>query len=183
MAALTGYIHTLLVVVVLGFLLELLVPGKAFQGYVRLIIGLVVMVALLNPLLGFLGHRLSLWPWGSNWDQETASLLQEGQILAGERNADILRAYRQEVAAAAEQAALAVPGVRRAQATVTLANGTSQASGVVAGIRVVIAGEPKPGKPLAAWQEEVRSRVAAGLGLSAEQVSLGTVKEDKGESP
>lgn len=180
MAALTGYIHALLVVVVLGFLLELLVPGNAFRGYVRLIIGLAIMVAILNPLLGFLGHRMSLWPWGSGWDQETASLLQEGQILAGERDVAILKAYRQEVARAAEQAALAVPGVRTAKASVNLA--TAGGSGTIASITMEITGLPGPGTQRAGWQEEIRARVAAGLGLTTQQVSVGAVFEDKGES-
>lgn len=52
LSALVSWARTLLAVAVFGMLLELLLPSRSMQPYVRLAVGLVVLAAVLSPLVG-----------------------------------------------------------------------------------------------------------------------------------
>lgn len=54
LAYLTQWISQVVLIVLFATILELLLPSDAFQKYVKLVIGLVLIIALLNPLMKIL---------------------------------------------------------------------------------------------------------------------------------
>jgi stage III sporulation protein AF len=121
---LKDWVRGLVLLVVLATCLELMLPMNAMKKYVRMTMGLLVVLAVIQPLLGFMGQTVTvtnLFP-----DDDGAALPTINQIMtrAGqfrEKNQTLaLGEARVRLAAEAVQAARAVPGVAEARAAVVL---------------------------------------------------------------
>lgn len=51
MAAVTSWVTQIVLLILLAIILELLLPNESFKRYVKMVIGLVLIVALLNPVV------------------------------------------------------------------------------------------------------------------------------------
>lgn len=197
MAELKEWVRGLVMLVLLGSCLELLIPTNDMKKYVRMTMGLVVVLAVVSPIAAFLGRPLALQtmvlgePTGPGLPTLNQIMGQAREFR--ERNQGLaLQEARARLADEARQGALAVAGVSRARAEIAL---TPQgAEYQVTGLTVVITPGAKPGKvapvapvrpvgtaenptpappvePTAAeapLADAVRREVAARLGLNAD---------------
>lgn len=74
MSFLTSWIQQLILVVIMATFLDLLLPNNTMQRYVRLVMGLVILMLILSPLLTLLK---------SDWDVNNA-LQEEQETFGGE---------------------------------------------------------------------------------------------------
>lgn len=103
MAWLVEWLRQIIAIVLLAGIVELLLPSNAYQRYVRLVLGLFILLALLSPILtllqGELGPRLeaSIRDWQGTANRQMA----DGSVALAEvqRQADGLRERQQEQAA------------------------------------------------------------------------------------
>jgi stage III sporulation protein AF len=158
MATLSLWVREILIVVLIGWLLEAFLPSAQFQRYVRLVVGLLVVVAVIGPALSWLRTRPVLQLGTST----TPFLTPSAPTRAEE--ADVLRLYSQDLARTARAMALAVPGVATARASIRLAAG-----GAVSEVVVMVAGKGGGGPP-ADTVTAVRREVATALGLPPARV-------------
>lgn len=119
------WVRSLVLLVLLAGSLELLLPMNSMKKYVRMTMGLLIVLSISRPLLSFVGRPVSL-DAAAIGDEGSGRLPTVDQIVAkaGEfrdKSRDLaLAEARDRLAAEAVQAAKAVKGVADAQATVDL---------------------------------------------------------------
>ncbi len=139
MAALSDWIRTLILVVLLASFLEMVLPGGEVRKFVRLVVGLLVVLAVVDPLVRWL-------PTGGAWllrptaprSETTAEIdrwLAQGQALTQRGAEAVMSRYRQVVGQQAASLAALTAGVP-ADAQVQL-----DADGRLVGLQVWLHGE------------------------------------------
>jgi stage III sporulation protein AF len=82
MSVLTEIVRNILVIIILASFLELLLPEGAIRPFVRFAIGLFVLIAVLNPVLGYFfddsNFQITWWDYQMEAVEEE-SLLRRGQ--------------------------------------------------------------------------------------------------------
>ncbi len=114
-------VRNVAVLVLITLFLQMLLPSGQLAGFVRMIMGLLLLAALINPVLEFLGREPSLpvfQPAASN--AQTEQILQRGQELAGEWQAEASQEYTQGLAQQMEAVALLTPDTSQAQVELEL---------------------------------------------------------------
>lgn len=87
MAWLSGWLKDIIVVVLLASFVELLLPNNAYQRYVRTVLGLFILLALLSPLLSLFQQK-----WDA--DKLMASVEQLGDKLSGSPELGTMRSLQ-----------------------------------------------------------------------------------------
>jgi len=135
------WVRGLVILALLGTCLELLVPSSGMKKYVRMTMGLLVVLAVVRPVASLLGHPVPLevlapverpdphLPTLGQIMNQAAEFRQRSQALAAEE-------ARVRLEAAARAAALSVGGVGEAAATVSVRSGP--AGPEVVGVTVTV---------------------------------------------
>lgn len=82
----SGIVEEILVIAGLSLFMEVMLPSGALKKYSQFIMGLLVIIAVLNPLINFFGGdmgqvQMSSWQI-ENYDDDTALIVSAGQDLA-----------------------------------------------------------------------------------------------------
>lgn len=161
-SAFSAWLRHLVVLILLAVLLDALLPRSAIQRYARTVIGLVVVLALLNPLRSLAAAGLNAGSFekmlsGPMLNQPTSSGAADAAF-----RVDLESALRASV-----RATLGVTLVDVQVTTVVRADGASVVSRVQAD-----ASEGPTGVATATEAAAVRVEIADQLGLSPQQVSV-----------
>lgn len=129
MGFLKEWVRELVVLVLLGSCLELIIPSSSFKKYIRMAMGLIVVLAVVRPIASFLGSPVMVETVALDQSRPDGRLptLNEIMTKAGEFRAKnrtlATDEARGQIAAHAREAALGVSGVRDATVAVNLADG------------------------------------------------------------
>ena len=127
MAALTESVRGLVLLVVLASLLEMLLPMGGMKRFVRLTMGLLIMLGIVRPIIALLGGQISVDPGA--WIQPAAALPSVDEIMVeadrfqARTQAMLLEEVEARIRRTAEEAARSVEGVAEATAAVELTGG------------------------------------------------------------
>lgn len=182
--ALSHWGRTLVALALFGLLVELLLPSRQTEGYVRLIVGLVLLTAVVSPILGLVRGMLA----DGVGSLPGASASSIGGVLAAESSpgasepAMVARVFAREVGRAAAARAGQVPGVRRATARARV-GGAAATYGQVTSLEVVVRPTAAAARDGAALARRTASAVAAGLGLAAADVHVRVLRPNPGPAP
>ncbi len=136
MAHLEAWVRNIVVLILFGTLLELAIPDSAMRKTLRLVLGLIIMLALLRPVVALFQHGGSVpfLPAGrANFAQNSVI---EGRRLWGENLSLVAASYRDQL----EKTAKAIAqqdGVKPSSVTVRL--GSAQNYGRIRYIRLNLA--------------------------------------------
>lgn len=174
------WVRHLVVLTLVAGMLEFLVPSNSMKAYVRTVMGLLVMLAMLTPVLKLLGQSTvpdleALVPLGSEQRLDLSAVQREATRLAQVGSTQVGATFRARLAASARVAAGEVPGVERAEVSVSL--GLSETGGgppPVEAIRVRI--WPEPGIDVPRTLAAVARAVAVKLGLDPARVQASAVE-------
>ena len=123
MDVLVEIVKNLLVIIILASFLELLLPGGGMKPYVRLAIGMFVLIAVLTPVIRcfYPGEALhiSSWEW-SNYGAEQQEVLQKGSELHSELIAQSNESVRSKLEGQISAIAMLVPGVAEVDSKIVL---------------------------------------------------------------
>ncbi|MEK0314269.1 stage III sporulation protein AF [Cohnella sp. 56] len=97
MEALGGWLRQVVAAVLLAALIDLLLPNRTMQRYVRLVAGLFILLTLASPLLSWVKGDMSAkvaagiqWaerePYGESGEGELAQIMAEAKRIGGTRN-------------------------------------------------------------------------------------------------
>ncbi len=157
-----AWLRGILVVALFGWLLEALQPASTMRRYTRLVIGLMLMMAVLQPIATLWRQRLPTLT-GSYWhDPDVQGLLQQGVLLRSQEEGQTMTAYRREMSSVGEAAAQSVAGRSAASVTVSIGPGDQPAEAAVT-LR---------GQPSTARRQAVAQAVATALGISPAAVRV-----------
>ena len=161
-SAFSAWLRHLVVLILLAVLLDALLPRSAIQRYARTVIGLVVVLALLNPLRSLAAAGLNV----GSFEQMLSGPMLNQSTAPGVSDA----AFRAELESALRAGVQATLGVTLADVQVTIvakADGTPVVTSVQAD-----ASEGPAGVATATEAAAVRVEIADQLGLSPQQVSV-----------
>jgi len=155
----------------------LLMPRSAFRQYLRLVAGMILVLVVLEPVLGWLGGEvpsLGSPPGGltPGWFPSVPAGPGGAGNLRREVQAAVDRqvraAFRERVAAAVREVLLGSGSVSEAWVEVVLGGDGFEITGVRARVRARAGGTLSPTE-----RERLRGAVAAYLGISPDRVTVG----------
>lgn len=147
MEVLTELVRNVIVIVLLTTFLDLLLPSSNMQRFVKVIMGLFILVSVLTPVLSLLSREqdFAVFNWShDNPGQRYTTVLQDSSRLTAVNQELFLQNYRARVEKQMEALVLLVRGVGKAQVTVQLQQ--SKAGSHLEGIKnveVLIGREPE----------------------------------------
>lgn len=120
--AITGWIKNIVLLVLFASFLELLLPTSSMQRFIRVIIGLFITLAILNPILDIIQNRWSpeQIPALSTNTANTQNVLKQANQVAGDRDQMALNTYKKELARQLRATITAIEGIADAQVAVEL---------------------------------------------------------------
>lgn len=157
--SLSSWVGQLAAVVLLAGVAELLVPQGGVRGYARGILGLVVLIAVLRPILGW-AHATVDWRWSSA-PPPALSVTSEA--------AQTRDVFRRLLADQVARVARTVPGVAGAAVTLQLGTGETPA---VRSVQVRVTPSVAARRPAAQLAPAVAQAIAAALGLPASRIKV-----------
>lgn len=140
LAELKSWITGLITLIFFATILEMLLPIGQMRRFVRLVIGLVLIMVLMKPVFKVMEFTFApervLWNLQQNVvaDQTLPTASRAGQQI----DELVLATVRDRVRQQVEQSAMGVDGVRSASAKVTFANGTGEGAVKLKEIQVSI---------------------------------------------
>ena len=135
----TSWVKYIIFVVLFASFLELLLPSSNMQRFVRVIMGLFIMMAILNPVIDMVQNRLSLGnqiPVLSANSTNSATMMNEANHVAMEREKLSLELYKKELAQQIKILAMAIDGV--ADANVVIDMNTQDDHNLISNIKSVV---------------------------------------------
>ncbi len=123
MHVLAEIVKSVLVIIILSSFLELLLPDGAIKPFVRFAIGLFVLIAVLNPILGYLfdGEQFQVRMWDYTVDQRAEEeILQNGEKINQQIFSVNQEALQEKLQGQINAVVLMVPGVKEVKSTARL---------------------------------------------------------------
>ena len=116
MTTISFWLKNIIMVVLFATFLELLLPNGSMQRFVRVIMGLFIMLAILNPVMGILEEYVmpGQVPALSTLSMEHDDISSKAKKLAVDRNKIASEMYKKELAQQIRATVLAVEGVQDA---------------------------------------------------------------------
>lgn len=103
--------------------LELLLPSSSMQKFVRVIMGLLIMLAILNPIIGFIERVPDSANITALAPRASRIAMEKDAEAAVRRRDDLIKAvYRQDVAKQMQALVMGVEGVAQARVDVALSD-------------------------------------------------------------
>lgn len=191
MEAVRGIVRNIAIVILLAAFLEMLLPNNSMQRFVRLVMGLFVLMAVLSPVANLLHMPLTFeipaWSTASDSgnDQELAQVFKQGELLKQQNEQSALDQYKQAIEREVKALALTVQGVNNAVVGVDIKNNgeisqltvdAGQLDSTIPAVQPIdIQGQaPAENRTLTTDEQrigrELKSRLSALLGIKEEKI-------------
>ncbi len=173
LAAITDWVRNIALVVLFASFLELLLPTSGMQRFVRVIMGLLILLAILTPVVDALqGHRLPDVPALSGQSGPAADRVRSGaEAVVRERDRLTVELYKKDLARQIRAVVTAVVGVADARVAVAVRQADRRAGALDKVVVYVLPG-------LAA-EERKAAKFAAGTDGDARSAELRPALRDK----
>lgn len=140
------WIRTIVTVIFLATMLEMFLPGGTMQKYVRVVMGLLLLLVILNPLINLAGKDYSwqarIWEVGN--EQGLQAVLAAGEQLRVEQEKYALQEYKNRLAEQVTRVVNRIPGIKKVRAEVIIVeDAKSKDYGRVMGLTLWVT----PGRP------------------------------------
>ncbi len=174
LAAITDWVKNIVLIVLFASFLELLLPSSGMQRFVRVIMGLLILLAILTPVVDVLQSRLTPEvPALGGLSAPAADRVRSGaETLVHERDQLAVSLYKKDLARQIRAVVVAVDGVADARVAVEVAKGQGGRTGALDKVTVYV----QPG--LAAEDRKV-AKIAVGEGREARTAELRPALRDK----
>lgn len=140
-AAIAGWAKGIILVVLFASFLELLLPASGMQRFVRVVMGLLVMLTMLSPLVSIVHDR----PWaadvpvyGEKHNGRAEWVTKNTGKVVGERDRIVLDVYRNDLAKQIRAVVAAMEGVADAKVAVEVKEAAGGRPGEVEKVTVYV---------------------------------------------
>lgn len=137
MEALRTWLRSVVIIIVLASFLEYVLPGDELRRYVRMVVNMLMVLALVGPIVQFIRHPPAgaMWPEVVGVPQEqTAELVSAGQRLSEQAQSLFVKEGAERLSRRVAEVADMVQGVDSAEADVVL-----DSEGAVTRVNIAIA--------------------------------------------
>ncbi|WP_366922486.1 stage III sporulation protein AF [Metallumcola ferriviriculae] len=122
MDMLRDLVRNVSLVVLIASFIDLLMPGQKMDRYLKLIVGLFIIISVLNPILTFLNlaqsFEVTAWQYERSGQAQMESIFQHGEELAGVAENAAWHDYKSRMERQIVSLARLVPGVKGVQVDV-----------------------------------------------------------------
>jgi stage III sporulation protein AF len=148
-SGITEWVRGLVILVMLASCLELILPMNSMKKFVRMSMGLLVVLAICRPVLGLLGRPIAidmsmLTSPESSRLPTLAQIMHDAEVFRSKNQTLVEQEAAQALSEEARQAALSVPRVAEAKATVLLSQSGARAT--IKSVTVMIVPGRSPGE-------------------------------------
>ncbi len=193
MESLQTLVRNLAIILLLASFLEMLLPNKSMKGFVKLVMGLFVISAILTPLTTLLGMTVesAIPAWTESSAQDLA-VLAPGEVGEAISTNAVQEQYKAIVVSQIKALTVGMEGIKELQVNVDLAEGSSGLTNIPRIDRIMIhldaeeqgvqpiedividLNEPKPAQEqvLSATALEIRDKVALFMQMPREQIII-----------
>jgi stage III sporulation protein AF len=121
-AMFTNWIKYIIFIVLFASFLELLLPSSSMQRFVRVIMGLFIMLAIITPLIDLVEHHImpGQIPAISAGSMSSSNMINTAQSTAHEYEQFTAEIYKKELTQQLEVMIMAVDGVAHAKAVIDI---------------------------------------------------------------
>ncbi len=150
-AIITAWVKGIILVVLFASFLELLLPNSNMQRFIRVIMGLFIMLAILNPFIDIIQSR-----WGNdhvvalstsiNNSSQATDIVSAVASVSGERERLSYEMYKRDLAKQIKAMVMAVDGVADAKVIVDVNTGGANPAGSIKKIMVYVMPGISPGE-------------------------------------
>ncbi len=112
----------IIIIATLIVLLEILIPARKMKKYVNMVSGIIMIIAVINPLTGLFNKEVSLKEFqisGSNYIDKK-EIEKNSEVLEKRQMEQIVELYRQKVINHIREIAISVDGVHNAEVDVII---------------------------------------------------------------
>ncbi len=140
LAAVTDWVRNIVMVVLFASFLELLLPSSGMQRFVRVIMGLLILLAILGPVVDILHSRaVPEVPALAGQSGPATDRVRSGtETVIRERDRLAVELYRKDLARQIRAVATAVDGVADARVAVELAQDAGGRAGALGKVTVYV---------------------------------------------
>lgn len=123
--AVSAWIKQIILLVLFASFLELLLPSSGMQRFIRVIVGLMITLAILNPVLDIVQNNWSAQqvPALSTNSASSQSVISQANKIAGEREQLVVETYKKELGRQIKATVSALGGVADVQVAVNVEDG------------------------------------------------------------
>lgn len=175
MAEVTEWVKSIVMVVMFATFLEFLLPASSMQRFVRVIMGLFIMLAILNPLINVLHSQILPEPvtvFGTPSGKAT-EIERASQAAAKGRNQLTHEMYRQDLAKQIRALLMAIDGIAEVRVAVDTNNEEgSRNIGAIKSITIYV-------QPGLSNQDRKVAKVSINSPSNADRLELPTTIRDK----
>ena len=94
----TAWLEEIVLIVFITTFLDLLLPNGALTNFVRMVMGLFLLISILNPIVGLLNEDALLSSWHLlQKSEETQAVLAQGQALSKAQKERNLKEYEESL--------------------------------------------------------------------------------------
>lgn len=186
MAALSGWVKEILVLALLGWLLESVMPTERFRPYVRIFIGLLLIVVVIRPVFSAVRHAPYATLPALSSSPVASTLVHQGVLNKQQGEAKVAQIFAEKLGDQAKALAFAASGIAGITAKVTVVEAPSSPNfgsiekvvltlPATAGVQVPtirVGGPQAPAKPPPAIVAKIKAEVAAGLGIDPKIITV-----------
>lgn len=137
---LTAWIKNIIFIVLFASFLELLLPNSSMQRFVRVIMGLFIMLAILGPVIDVVQHSLTpiQVPTLSGSGGNPTAILHDAQNFAQQRETIAATQYKKELAQQMQVMITALEGVADAKVVIETNDNDGGQKGTVKSVMVYL---------------------------------------------
>lgn len=138
--AITDWVKGIIFVVLFASFVELLLPSNSMQKFIRVILGLFIMLAILRPVIGVLERtwtqdQLPVFSKLGNNNLTDTAILNSATIAAGKREQLARDMYSRDLARQVRATVLAIDGVADARVSLEFEESSQQESKIAGRIK------------------------------------------------
>lgn len=124
MSVLTELVRNIMLIIILTSFLDMIMPSHSMQRFVKVVMGLFVLIAILNPILNLInqGQEIEAFVWQEEefYESQFNSVLEQGENLQRVNREILWETYQQKIEKQMETLVLTVDGVEKAEVHVQL---------------------------------------------------------------
>lgn len=121
-ALVSGWVKNIILIVLFASFLELLLPNSSLQRFIRVIMGLLIMLAILNPAIDLVQGNWTVgdMPTLAAGGQKQADIIQSANTAAVERERITKEIYKRDMSKQLRALIMAIDGVSEARVAIEL---------------------------------------------------------------
>lgn len=118
--AISDIVKNVVIIILLTNFLDMLLPNNNMQRLIKVVMGLFVMLAILNPLIGILSddYELSAWQLSTLPEHKVDTVLAQGQKIVNIQQEQAFLEYRKRIEKQMEALIKLIPNVGQVQCSV-----------------------------------------------------------------